>query len=188
MKPIYLIIIGVVLLISGFFVGRATNTTSTEIKYIKGETVTTSVNVPGPDRIITKIVNPNLPIKHDTIWKEGKPVFVYMKVDTAKIIANYIQRKYYTIPLFDNNNGKLTVTPVVQYNALDSLGYSFTPIEKVTTITKEKIFTPFITASYNSFNYVGAGGGIYYHNIGLGAKYMTNFLQKGFEINANIKF
>ena len=188
MKPIYLIIIGVVLLISGFFVGRATNTTSTEIKYIKGETVTTSVNVPGPDRIITKIVNPNLPIKHDTIWKEGKPVFVYMKVDTAKIIANYIQRKYYTIPLFDNNNGKLVVTPVIQYNALDSLGYTFTPIIKEVTITREKIFTPFVNASWNSFGYFGAGAGIYYYNVGIGAKYITNFSQKGYEVSASIKF
>ena len=188
MKPIYLIIIGVAILICGFFIGRATTTTGIVTKYVKGETVTTSVDVPGPEKIITKFLNPLLPIKHDTVWKEGKPVFVYMKVDTAKIIANYIQRKYYTIPLFDNNNGKLTVTPVIQYNALDSLGFTFTPIEKVTTITKEKIFTPFVTGSYNSFNYVGVGGGVFYHNIGLGAKYMTNFVQKGFEVNANIKF
>jgi hypothetical protein len=187
MKPLYLIIIGISLMVAGFFIGRATTTTGIVTKYVKGETITTSVNVPGPEKIITKFLNPLLPIKHDTIII-NKIKYQIEKVDTAKIIANYIQRKYYIIPLFDNNNGKLTVTPVIQYNALDSLGFTFTPIEKITTITKEKIFTPFITASYNSFNYVGVGGGIYYHNIGLGAKYMTNFTNKGFEVNANIKF
>ena len=188
MKPIYLIIIGVVLLISGFFVGRATNTTSTEIKYIKGETVTTSVNVPGPDRIITKIVNPNLPIKHDTIWKEGKPVFVYMKVDTAKIIANYIQRKYYTIPLFDNNNGKLIVNPVVQYNKLDSLGYEFTPITKEVTITKTRTLIPFVTAGYSTLNYFKGGIGTYYHSMGVSINYLTNFQNKALELQLYYNF
>jgi|ERR1035437_940146 hypothetical protein len=186
MKPLYLIIIGIAILVAGFFIGRATNMTSTVTKYVKGETVTNSVNVPGPVQVITQ-KSPVLPIKHDTITI-NKVKYQVEKVDTAKIIAIYIQRRYYKIPLFDNNNGKLTVTPVVQYNSLDSLGFTYTPIEKVTTITKENIFTPFVTASYNSFNYVGVGGGIFYHNIGLGAKYMTNFVQKGFEVNANIKF
>ena len=187
MKPIYLIIIGVVLLISGFFVGRATNTTSTEIKYIKGETVTTSVNVPGPDRIITKIVNPDLPVKHDTITI-NKIQYIVEKVDTAKLIANYIERKYYKIPLFDNLNGKLIINPVVQYNKLDSLGYEFTPITKEVTITKTRTLIPFVMASYNTMGYFGGGLGAYYHNIGIGVQYQTNLSNKGFEIGLHYKF
>lgn len=182
MKTIYLIIIGIVILIAGFFIGRSTTTSSLVTKYIKGETVTNSVNVPVPYNVFIPAV-PSLPTKPDTINN-----YIVLKVDTAKIIANYILRKRYTTHLFDDKNGKLIVSSVVQYNSLDSLGYSFTPIIKEVTVTKSKIFTPFLNASYNSFGYYGAGGGIYYHNIGVGAKYITNFSQQGFEVSANIKF
>jgi len=128
-----------------------------------------------------------LPTKHDTITI-NKVKYVVEKVDTAKLIANYIQRKYYKTPLFDDSNGKLTVTSVVQYNSLDSIAYSFTSITKEVTIIKSKIFTPFLNASYNSFGYYGVGGGIYIKNIGLGAKYITNFSQNGYEVSFGIKF
>jgi hypothetical protein len=182
MKTIYLIIIGVVVLVAGFFIGRSTTTSSITTKYVKGETVANSVNVPVPYNVFIPAV-PLLPTKPDTINN-----YIVLKVDTAKIIANYILRKRYTTPLFDDSNGKLTVMSVVQYNSLDSLGYSFTPIIKETTITRTKTFTPFVNASYNSFGYYGAGGGIYINNIGVGVKYITNFSQQGYEVNAGIKF
>lgn len=186
MKTKYIILIGVVILIAGFFIGRATTTSSIVTKYVKGETVTNSVNVPTPYNIyVPQIIS--LPTKHDTITV-NKVKYVVEKVDTAKLIANYIQRKYYKTPLFDNNNGKLIVESVIQYNSLDSMGYSFTPIIKEVTVTKTKIFTPFLNASYNSFGYYGAGGGIYIKNIGISGEYITNFIDKGFSIGLNIKF
>lgn len=51
-----------------------------------------------------------------------------------------------------------------------------------------RIFTPFANMSYNSFGYIGVGGGLYYHNIGLGAKYITDFKNNGWEANVNVKF
>lgn len=186
MKTKYVILIGVIALITGFFIGRATTTSSIVTKYVKGETVTNSVNVPTPYNIYIPTA-PLLPTKPDTI-KINTKEYITLKVDTSKIIANYILRKRYKTPLFDDNNGKLTVESVVQYNSLDSIGYSFTPIVKEITITKTKIFTPFLNASYNSFGYYGAGGGIYIKNIGLGAKYITDFSRQGYEISLGIKF
>jgi len=54
--------------------------------------------------------------------------------------------------------------------------------------TNDKLITPFITASYNSFGYIGVGGGIYYKNIGVGVKCITDFSKNGLEITGNIKF
>jgi len=186
MKTIYLIIIGVVTLTAGFFIGRATTTSSIVTKYIKGETVTNSVNVPTPYNVYIPTV-PLLPTRTDTI-KVNTKEYIVIKVDTAKIIANYILRKRYTTPMFDDNNGKLIVSSVVQYNSLDSLGYSFTPITKEVTIIKSKIFTPFINVAWNSFKFYSAGGGIYIGNIGVGAKFMTDFSRQGYEVNLGIKF
>jgi len=54
--------------------------------------------------------------------------------------------------------------------------------------TKVRLFTPFIDVSYNSFGYIGAGVGVYYKNIGAGARYITDFNKKGLEITGHIKF
>jgi len=183
---IYLVV-GIGSVFIGILIGRSNTTTSIVTKYVKGETVSTSVSIPGPERIVIKN-NPILPTKHDTIWKEGKPVFIYIKVDTAKIIANYIERRYYNIKAFDDNNGKLILTPVVQYNSLDSLGIQFTPIQKVTTITKQRILIPFIQAKYNTIGYFGVGGGIFYHNVGVSASYINNLSNSGLEFGLYYKF
>lgn len=71
--------------------------------------------------------------------------------------------------------------------------------KELDNLSGPKTITPFINASWNSFGYVGAGGGVYYHNIGLGAKYMLDLnpsaslvplgrRHSGFEINLNVKF
>jgi len=182
---VILIVIGVGIL--AFFGGRATIVTGTTITYVKGETIHDSISKPYPVEVEIP-ANPVLPMTPDTIKLPGGIEYRFYKVDTLKIISEYVKRNRYTITLFDNKNGKMILTPVVQYNTLDSLGYKFTPIEKVISQTTEKIFTPFIRAGYNSFNYVSAGGGIYYHNIGIGAGYITNFKENGYEVSLQVKF
>ena len=178
----------VVFLIAGFIgllIGRSNTTES--IKYVKGKTVTDTIYKEKIIMVKSEIPKiPILPTKTDTIFKDGKPVFEYLKVDTAMIIANYIEKHTYKTVAFDDNNGKLTLMPVVQYNELQSYGYEFTPITKV--VTKLRTITPFVTASYNSFGYVGIGGGVYYHNIGLSASYLSNFSTTGFEVDIHYKF
>lgn len=47
---------------------------------------------------------------------------------------------------------------------------------------------PYTSISYSTLNYIGMGGGIFYHNLGLGAKYVTDFKQKGVEFELKYKF
>ena len=178
----------VVFVIAGFIgllIGRSNTTES--IKYVKGETVTDTIYKEKIILVKSEIPKiPILPTKTDTIFKDGKPVFTYLKVDTAQIIANYVIKHTYKTVAFDDNNGKLTLTPIVQYNELQSYGYEFTPITKV--ITKTRTLIPFINASYNTMGYFGAGGGLYYHNVGVGVSYLTNFSNKGLELGLHYKF
>jgi hypothetical protein len=174
----------------GFFAGRWTNAPEVKTEYVKGETVRDTI-------FATKLVpykveipaKPTLPMKPDTIRIPGKPEIIRMKVDTAQIIADYIKENSYSNVLFDDQEkGKLTVASVVQYNALKKLGYEFTPIQKQTTIERRRIFTPFVNASYNTLGYYGAGAGLYYYDVGVNVKYLTDFKTKGYEFGVNIKF
>jgi hypothetical protein len=181
-------VIGIAALIIGFFIGRWQTEPSIVTKYIKGETVTNTVYVDKPYEVIIP-TKPVLPMKPDTIRIPGKPVYIASIVDTAAIIADYVKLNKYSKTMFDNGTvGKLVVGAEVQYNKLNKLDYSFTPMEKQTTIIKQRVFTPFLGVSYNTFGYAGAGVGIYYYNVGLGLKYLSNFKSKGYEFGLNYKF
>lgn len=175
------IVIAIVLIIIGVFIGRWT-IGKPEVKYVKGETVRDTIY---SEKLVPYNVylppKPVLPMKPDTINN-----VVYMSVDTAQIISNYITRNSYRKVMFDNKDGKLIVDAVVQYNQLGRLAYEFTPIQK--QITKTRVLVPFLSSSWNSFGIVGIGGGLYYHDVGLGAKYITDFSRQGYEIGLNIKF
>ena len=173
-------------LVIGFFIGRSNTPTKEVIKYVKGETVYDSIQIPYPVSVIVP-TKPVLPVKPDTIIIDSVE-YKFLKVDTSAIIVEYISRKIYRPILFDNKDGKIVLNLAVQYNKLDGIGYEFTPIHKETTKIIERTFTPFINVSYNSFGYIGAGGGVYYKNIGVGARYITDFNKKGLEITGYIKF
>lgn len=149
----------------GFFIGRSTINTKTDIKYVKGETVRDWFPILTPFKVS---------IPSDPIYKYKENTAV---VDTAAIINDWIIKRDYKQTLFDNNNGKLDIDFSVQYNKPFNLGYSFTPIQKQTTIYKVKTWQPFISASYSTLNYVSFGGGIFYHNLGFELRYVTDFNQ-----------
>jgi hypothetical protein len=176
------IVIAIVLII-GVLIGRWTNN-KVKVEYVKGETVRDTIY---SEKLVPYNVyippKPSLPLKPDTINN-----VVYLSVDTAQIIANYIKKNSYRKVMFDDLNGKLIVDAVVQYNQLGRLAYEFTPIQKQTTITKKRTLVPFLSSSWNSFGVVGIGGGLYYNDVGLGAKYITDFSHTGYEIGLNIKF
>ena len=173
----------------GFFAGRATIQDKTVVKYENGKTVADTIY---SEKLAPYATNkpgtPVLPMKRDTLWLDSVSHDVFV-VDTAKIIATYTEKRSYKNTLFDNDtNGKLTVSSDVQYNALVKLGYEFTPIQKTTTITRTKIIVPWIEIGYNSFGYVSAGGGVYYHDLGVGVRYETDFTKKGFSLGLHYKF
>ena len=176
-KQIYLYVgIAIIFLAIGFFVGRSGSEIITKVEYVKGETIRDTIYTEEQVPYEVKVpANPILPMKPDTIRIPGKPDIRYMKVDTAQIIADYIKENSYTNTLFDDDTrGLLVVDTKVQYNKLKRLGFEFTPINKVVTKEKIRTITPFIQGSYNTIGYAGAGGGFYYHNIGVGYKYMKN--------------
>ena len=181
MKSWHIVLI-IIALVIGFFVGR--KTISTEVTaYIPQKPISGSVApVPVSE---TKPTNPQLPTK-DTVYLPGKPII--QVVDTAKIIEDYQLLRKYSEMLFNNEYGSFKLNSEVQYNKLQILDYKFIPIQKVTTISKKKIFTPYIRGSYSTLGYFGAGGGIYYYDLGIDIQYQTDLNKKGIEIGTNYKF
>lgn len=173
-----------------FFVGRGSVKVVERTTYVQGKTQHDTIPV---ERLVPYAVlvpaTPALPLKPDTVWKEGKPVYIALVVDTAKIIADYAKENKYNSSLFDNETeGSCSVDLSIQYNKLKRLSYAYTPIQKV--IVKEKIqtLTPFVSGRYSTQGSVGIGGGCFYHDIGLEAMYCTDMTAKWVEIGAKIKF
>jgi hypothetical protein len=159
-----------------------------KVEYIKGETVYRTIEVPKYIASeIPKIMY--LPTKKDTLIVNHEQI-ITQKVDTAKIIENYVAERKYSFNVFNDKNGKLDISQTIQYNELQKFNYSFTPLQKEITKQKERIFVPFVSASYNSFGITGAGGGLFYHNIGVEYKYLyeTQTHLSGHEIGLKMKF
>ena len=187
-KIVFISLIALVIALIGFFAGRAT--VEKEIKYVKGKTITDTIY---QEQLVPyEVVIPKktlLPLKHDTQYVDtGKTIIkeIVMKVDTSKIIANYITLNKYKKELFNDDNGSLYIEAQVQYNELRKVGYTFTPIQK--EVVKKRIIEPFISTSYNSFKFVEAGGGVFINNFGVEAKYVTDFSRNGFEVGIKYKF
>jgi hypothetical protein len=182
------VLIGIILIALGFLAGRWTMKPIEKVEYIKSGTVHDTIPKPVP-YLVEVPSKPILPTKTNTIRIPGQPEIIVQKVDTAQIIAEFIKKNSYKETLFDNDTlGTMTVDAVVQYNQMQSLGYSFTPIHKQITIERKKVLTPFISTSVNTLGVFGIGGGTYWNNIGLELKYMTDFQKKGFELGTHIKF
>lgn len=181
-KNTYLFIIAcIACLIIGFLVGRKTIDTKESVTIEHKEPVSSIVRIPEPKE--TKPAIPVYKYKTDTINN-----IIVQKVDTAQIIEDWIKSRNYNITLFDNDNGKLNIDANVQYNKLSDLQYTFTPIQKVITKQKVPVLIPFIGVSYNSLGYVSAGGGLFYHNLGVELRYITDFDKKGVDLGIKYKF
>lgn len=181
-------LIGIILIALGFLAGRWTLKPIEKVEYVKGETVHDTIPKPVP-YLVDVPSTPVLPMVRDTIRIPGEKELIVQKVDTAKVISEYITKNSYKETLFDNDTlGTMIVDAQVQYNQLQKLGYTFTPVQKQITTEGKKVFTPFLSVSANTLGYMGAGGGLYYNNIGLEAKYLTDFQTKGFELGLHIKF
>ena len=157
------ILIVIILLTIGFFIGRKTINTEPTIKteYIKGDIITNTLYEPVPYKVVEPVDTLNI-IKqciNDGIYKELWPervVTEYVEVevtkeDTTKIMNDWATKRLYSETLFnDNINGNCSINAEVQYNRLRVVGYDFTPITKV--VTKEtkvvKSYSPFVGINY----------------------------------------
>lgn len=181
-------LIAILLIGLGFMAGRWTMQPIEKIEYIKGDTIHDTIKTPVP-HLIKMPLSPDLPKVPYLVFIPGVGGTLIQQVDTAQIIQDYIKRNYYREVLFDNDTiGSLIVEPIVQYNKLQSLAYSFTPVTKTITRERRKVLTPFISTSVNTFGYFGFGGGTYYNNMGFELKYLTDFQIKGAELGVHFKF
>ena len=107
-------IIGILLLILGFMAGRWTTKPIEKIEYIKGETI--HVTIPKPVPYLVEVpADPVLPMKPDAIKIPGKTENITQVIDTAQIIAEFIQKNSYRETLFDNDTlGTMVVDAQVQ--------------------------------------------------------------------------
>ncbi len=184
MKTKRIVIISLLCIAAGFFLGRSTVKTEERVEYIKEKPVKGSVNIPPPVKEI-KPYKPLLPLTYiflkDTVIE---------KVDTAKIIEEYITEKHYNLTLFDKDFGKLDLKPTLQYNKLTNIDYTYTPITKTVTNYREQVFIPFASASYNTFGTAGVGGGFFYKKIGAEYNYLySTFSQNsGHQLSVKVRF
>jgi hypothetical protein len=192
-------IVAVILAIGSFLLGRYTVKTKidTDIQYIKGDTIHDTVKISEPASV--------KPIKLDTVGlikycqDHGLYSFLFkvkvdtayiIKVDTIKLIEDYLAQRTYKQTLFDNDTiGKCDIIAVVQYNELASMNYTYTPIVKqvTNTVTKEKIFEPFLGAGMSTnLEIVGQAGFYIKQHYGVSYEYRNNF--KGSDSHAIIVF
>lgn len=161
-------------LIAGFILGRCTISRTIRTEYVQGVTIRDTIQKPVPYIIFESdtVKSPAL-LEHDTAW----------------IVKDYSKKSLYKETLFKNDtSGECTVEAEVQYNALQRLSYAFTPITKVVTITKTKVYTPFVSASASTLGMFSVGGGVYYNNLGGEVRYITDFTTSGLELGVLIKF
>lgn len=171
-----------------FFVGRSTRKTETEVSYVPGEAVSGSVSNNQFEPVKEeKPEKPLLPTKEIEIQYIDtgsmriitEPKYLYQVVDTAAIIEDYILKRSYSITAFDNKEqGKLLLYPIVQYNKLTGMDYDFTPMQKQTNKHSYKVWQPFVSGSYSTLDYLGLGGGVFYHNLGFEYQYNIDIRSK----------
>ena len=187
MKNSLIAVLGLILLLIGFFVGRSTVDMKTDVKYVKGTTIIDTVYIPSP-------YAENKPIKDKLVpvYKKDSTGIESSELDTAKskdaTIQDWNVERKYANTLFNNEYGNLSYDISVQNNKLSSFKYTHTPIQKEISIKKEQVWMPYTSISYSTLNYIGIGGGVFYHNLGLGGKYVTDFNKKGVEFELKYKF
>lgn len=153
-----------------------------KVRYVKGETSVETVEVVVP----YKVEIPTSPVyiyRADTVYNH-----LVQMVDSAAIIADWVEKRYYKQDLFDNENGKLSLEASVQYNRLQDMQYSFTPIEKQIISYYKPTYSFYVGTSYNTMGYMGIGGGFFRRNAGLGIQYTTDFNRKGLQLDLKYKF
>lgn len=177
MKKI-LIICCVACLVIGFFLGRNYTEVKETVRYVEGKTIRDTITRFVPDTVyLAGELKYKYAYKTDTIYKDV-PV-VDRDATIAATVEDWNRTREYKKLLFDNESGKLDVALSVQYNELQRLSYSFTPIYKETTIVREKVFVPFISASVLNLNTFSLGGGFFYCNFGFRAEWASNGVNWG---------
>jgi hypothetical protein len=198
-KWMFNILVILVLLTCGFFIGRCTVNSKTIVttEYVKGPTTTDIIYQPKPYKVVEPIDTLSIIQQciKDGIYKElwpEKVVTEYVEVnksDTTAIMRDWATKRYYSETLFSSDTeGECSIDAEIQYNRMKLVGYNFTPITKVVTETKylTKKFEPFVGLSYLTNPWgevknhsIQISGGVYFkEKYGLQAIYQRGFKLK----------
>lgn len=95
--------------------------------------------------------------------------------------TDYIKIREDHVSIFDIDTlGTLTVDATIQFNRSSGYGYDFKPrIKTINNNLKPKpiTFIPFVSSSYSTADYLGVGGGFFYHNLGFEYQYQIDLRQ-----------
>lgn len=177
MKKASVIVLSMLIcLVIGYFIGHSTIDTEPKKESIKGETITGSVSRAQFEPV--KEEKPDKPLLPLIQYRDTGSI-KYMPIDSAAyaklVIADYELKRTYKLTAFDNTEqGKLELFLVVQYNKLSALDYNFTPVIERNTIYKTKVWQPFVSGSYSTLGYIGGGGEVFYHDIGVEYQYQID--------------
>ena len=167
----------------GFFLGRGTTEETIIEKNVTGETIRDTITNIVADTVYQESeIQYKLVYKTDTIYKDV-PV-IDRGESIAETIRDWNRTREYNKLLFDNESGRLEVALSVQYNELQKLSYSFTPVHKKTTIVRKRGFVPFISVSILDLRSGSVGGGFFYHDLGFRAEWASS----GFNFGVLYKF
>lgn len=157
----------------GFFLGRMNVREKEVMKYVPGETIYQTITKVVPDTVyLAGELRYKYKYKTDTVYRD---VPVVDRDETIKeTVKDWNLIRDYKRTLFDNESGKLSVALSLQYNELQNLSYSFTPMHKEITIVKKRVFVPFVSASFFANNTFSVGGGFFYYNLGFRAEWAAN--------------
>jgi hypothetical protein len=165
--------------VAGFLAGRRTVERAETVRYVKESPVAGTIGTIEPVRVEIPAL-PVLLTRMDTVYVD-RVAYTRAVVDTAGIIADYELRRLYKTQLFDNQYGKLDLSLSTQYNRLGDLSYEFTPVTKI--VYRDKAWRPFVSVTYGSPGYIGAGAGLYYKSVGVSLQYVTDLKRNGISVS-----
>jgi hypothetical protein len=162
-------------IITGIFIGlNMRNVEYREtVRYVRGEPIVERIEVPVPYRVEVPRYY-RLPTITETVVVNDT-LAVVERVDTARIIAEFIAINHYQFNVFDIDTvGVFDVNLSVQYNLLRSFEYEFVPMVREVTRTVQPTLIPFASISANTFSTVGVGGGVLFRNFGVEYQFLRN--------------
>ena len=162
----------------GLFLGRWPTEVNEIVRYVEGKTIRDTITRFVPDTVyLTGKLKYKYVYISDTIYKDV-PV-IDREESIAETVRDWNRTREYNRLLFDNEFGKLSIDFVTQYNELQKLSYSFTPVRREKMIVKKRVFEPFVSVSCIQLSFVSMGGGFFYQDVGFRIEYAVNGLNFG---------
>lgn len=162
----------------GFFLGRSFSKEKIITKNVQGVTIRDTITRFVPDTVyLTGKLKYKYVYISDTIYKDV-PV-IDREESIAETVRDWNRTREYNRLLFDNEFGKLSIDFVTQYNELQKLSYSFTPVRREKMIVKKRVFEPFVSVSCIQLGFFSMGGGFFYQDVGFRIEYAVDGLNFG---------